>query len=49
MTKITIDIPEELVGRVEDKWKTFVGSTEITLPKKKLLLWAIERFAISPD
>ena len=46
MPKILIDVPDELFARVEDKWKTFVESKEITLPKRKLMLWAIEQFAL---
>ena len=47
MPKILIDVPDELFARVEDKWKSFVESKEITLPKRKLMLWAIEQFAQS--
>ena len=46
MTIVQTDIPDELFARIEDKWTAFVGSKEIVLPKRKLILWAIEQFAL---
>ena len=46
MIKVTVEIPEQLFGRIDDMWKSFVESANVDLSKRKLVLWALERFAL---
>ena len=47
--KVMVDIPEQLFGRLDEMWKSFVESANIGLSKRKLVLWALERFAQAPN
>ena len=47
--KVTVDIPEQLLNRIEEMWNSFIGSTNIGLPKRKLVLWALVWFARFSD
>ena len=44
VVNITIDVPDQLFNRIVEMWELFVESTIVELPKRKLVLWALDRF-----
>jgi len=46
---ITVDAPDHLLNRLHEMWASFIGSKYMGLPKRKLILWALERFVKHPD
>jgi len=44
VVKVVVDVHDQLFNRVNEMWELFVESANIDLSKRKLVLWALERF-----
>lgn len=45
MTKITLDVPDKVTDCIGEMLKAHNETTSVELPKRKLVIWALERFA----
>lgn len=47
LSTVAIDVPDQLFNRLNTMWVDRIDSLNITLPKRKLVLWALEQFVRS--
>jgi len=49
MSKIIVSVPKPVLDSIRVKWNDLIGSVNIPISNRKLVLWALERFAQLDD